>query len=103
MSGGDMNYIYLKLESDARFDTHTPERKAFKKHLEKVVKALHDIEWVDSADYGEGDENAAIRACIGDGAVLDAAIEGAHEAAKVLRDELERACANKSKSEDKKP
>lgn len=92
MSGGSLNYLYSRLENDATFDLSTPERRAFKKHLEKIVKALHDIEWVDSCDYGPGDENAAIRACIGDGAVLDAAIDQAHEAAKVLRAELEKAC-----------
>lgn len=30
--------------------------------LELVAQALHDVEWVDSADYGPGDEVAAIRA-----------------------------------------
>ena len=31
--------------------------------LRIVAKAAHDIEWVDSGDYGPGDEVAAIRAC----------------------------------------
>ena len=91
MSGGSMNYLYSRLEYDATFHTNTPERAALKKHLEKVSQALHDIEWVDSGDYGPGDEEAAIRACIGDGAVLSAAIELANEAANTLRTELERA------------
>lgn len=92
MSGGSMNYLYSRIECDANFELNTPERRAFKKHLEKVIKALHDIEWVDSCDYGPGDDSKAIRACLGDGAVLDAAIDQAHEAAKVLREELEKAC-----------
>ena len=91
MSGGSLNHLYQRV-LDARFDTGTPERAAFARHLQDVACALHDIEWVDSGDSGAGDENAAIRACIGDGAVLDAAIERAHEAAKELRAELERAC-----------
>ena len=91
MSGGSMNYLYSRIEYDAKFLGNTPERKAFRFHLEKVAQALHDIEWVDSGDYGPGDEEAAIRACIGDGAVLDAAIEMAHDAAEVLRIELEKA------------
>jgi hypothetical protein len=95
MSGGSMQYLYSKIEYDAVFDTDTPERRAFKKHLELVAKALHDIEWVDSGDYGPGDETDAIRACLQPGAVLEAAIEQAHEAAKVLREELERACAGR--------
>ena len=28
MSGGSMNYLYSKLEYDAIFSTHTPERVA---------------------------------------------------------------------------
>ena len=64
MSGGSMNYLYSRIEMDATFEQNTPLRRAFAKHLELVCKALHDIEWVDSADYGPGDENAAIRACL---------------------------------------
>ncbi len=90
MSGGSMNYVYRHLE-DAEFHTRTPERAAFAKHLKLVAEALHDIEWVDSLDYGPGDEVAAIRACIGDGAVLEAAIERAQQAINELRAELERA------------
>lgn len=95
MSGGSMNYLYSKLEYEANFLSNTPERRAFTSHLQKVAKALHDIEWVDSSDYGPGDENEAIRACLGDALILEAAIEQAHEAAKVLRDELERACGGR--------
>lgn len=87
-----MNYVYRRLESDAVFVQDSAERRAFAAHLAKVAKALHDIEWVDSGDYGQGDDIEAIRACLGDGAVLEAAIEQAHEAAKVLRAELEIAC-----------
>ena len=90
MSGGSMGYLYSKLE-DAHFPCHTPERRAFYKHLKLAAKALHDIEWVDSCDYGHGDENEAIRACIGDGVVMQAAIEQAQEALEALRSEIERA------------
>lgn len=99
MSGGSMNYLYSKLGYDANFSTNTPERRAFAAHLVKVAKALHDIEWVDSNDYGPGDENEAIRACLGDAPVLEAAIEQAHEAAKVLLAELERACSGGTNEE----
>lgn len=99
MSGGSMNYLYSKLEYEANFLANTPERRAFAAHLRKVVKALHDIEWVDSSDYVPGDENEAIRACLGDALVLEAAIEQAHDAAKVLRDELERACSGRPNAE----
>ena len=64
MSGGSMNYLYSKLLHCADFPINTPEREAFANHLKLVAQALHDIEWVDSGDYGPGDENAAIRACL---------------------------------------
>ena len=49
------------------FEHNTPERRAFAVHLERVAKALHDIEWVDEGHYEIGEENEAIRACIGEG------------------------------------
>lgn len=64
MSGGSMNYLYSKIECDGIFTQNTPERKALAKHLKKICRALHDIEWVDSGDYSEGDENEAIRKCL---------------------------------------
>ena len=85
-----MNYLYSKLEHEATFVENTPERRAFAKHLKLVAKALHDIEWVDSADYGPGDETEAIRACLNSGSVLEAAIEDARDAMRVLGAELER-------------
>lgn len=84
MSGGSMNYLYLRIESDATFSTDTQERKAFADHLAKVAKALHDIEWVDSSDYSSGDENEAIRACLGDAIE----IERLREALTELRDRI---------------
>jgi hypothetical protein len=90
MSGGSMNYLYSKLDYDATFHTNTPERRAFKEHLVKVAKALHDIEWVDSGDYRTGDENAAIRACLSSEQLLESVIEQAKEALTNLREELVR-------------
>lgn len=86
-----MNYIFSRLENDATFKRNTAERKAFGKHLELVIKALHDIEWVDSCDYGPGDDSEAIMACLHPGATLEAAIEAAKEAREALDNELERA------------
>ena len=63
MSGGSMNHLYSKLQQ-ADFEVNTPARAAFAKHLELVAKALHDIEWVDSGDYGPGDEYDAIADCL---------------------------------------
>ena len=62
MSGGSMGYLYLKLE-DAEFRLDTPLRKKFKKHLEKVAKALRDVEWNDSGD-GANSEDESIMVCL---------------------------------------
>ena len=63
MSGGSMDYMYSRLEQ-VTFEQNTPLRKQFAEHLKLVAQALHDIEWVDSADYAPGDEDEAIRACL---------------------------------------
>lgn len=89
MSGGSMNYLYSRLEY-AEFDVDTPERRAFEQHLKLVAKALHDIEWVDSGDYAPGDENAAIRACLGDAVMLATVLEMAKEAVATLQAEIDR-------------
>lgn len=85
MSGGSLNYAYTKVEDAAGgIYLDTPECRAFKAHLLKVAKALHDIEWVQSCDYGRGDEVEAIMACITPADVLAAA----RERAVAVRDEL---------------
>jgi len=86
-----MNYLYSRIESEDFFSTNTPERKAFYMHMRKVIKALHDIEWVDSGDCSPGDENEAIRACLAPGATLQAAIDAAHDAKVALGQEINRA------------
>jgi hypothetical protein len=88
MSGGYYDYAYSQIDNlavslSARAH-NTPERLAFVVLLQKVAKAAHDIEWVDSGDYAEGDEVPAIRACVSLGDVLRAAVE----AATKVRDEL---------------
>ena len=35
-------------------------REWFVGHLELVARAMHDIEWIDSGDYGPGDEIEAL-------------------------------------------
>ena len=88
MSGGSMNYLYSKLEYDATFATDTPERLAFKRHLVKVARALHDIEWVDSGDMSKGAELDAIRACLQPDAVLFTLVEQAKDVMSALRAEV---------------
>ena len=84
MSGGSYGYAYGKIEDLAGDIRPTsPLRKAFKTHLHNVANACHDIEWVDSGDYGPGDEDEAIRACLGrDGPALVLA-EAVAEAVRV--------------------
>lgn len=65
MSGGSKDYLSYKVES-ANFRENTVLRRAFRKHLEKIATALHEIEWADSGDTSPGNKNelAAIRACL---------------------------------------
>jgi len=66
MSGGSYDYAYGRIDELAdQINATTPLRKAFKKHLHQVAQACHDIEWVDSGDCGQGDEDEAICACLG--------------------------------------
>lgn len=91
MSGGSYCYAYRKIEDLASEIRPTSSlRKAFKTHLRKVAKACRDIEWVDSSDCGPGDEDGAIRACLGkDGPAL-VLVEVVEEALRV-RAELDLA------------
>ena len=69
MSGGSYDYAYTrvndmvdKLET-SEYSPQTPLRIAFRGLLERVAVAMKAVEWVDSGDCSEGDEDAAIRAC----------------------------------------
>ena len=63
MSGGSYDYAYHKvrdLGESIRDQDKNPRRAAFAALMLLAAEAAHDIEWVDSCDYGPGDENAAI-------------------------------------------
>ena len=91
MSGGSYDYTYGKIYQMADdLRVTTPLRKAFKAHLRKVAKACHDIEWVDSCDYADGDEEEAIRDCLGKYSPSLALKEIIAEAVKI-KSELENA------------
>lgn len=72
MSGGSWDYFYSRLDEIALrllHENHSSEpelRRALGRLLRKVVTALHDIEWVDSCDYGKGDEREALLAVFED-------------------------------------
>jgi hypothetical protein len=93
MSGGSLDYVYNKVEDVAQQiagRAETPEQHAFAAHLLKVSKALHDLEWVWSCDYSQGQEVEAIMACINRSDVLLVAVDRAQEAKR----ELERVIAS---------
>jgi len=69
MSGGSLDYIYHKVEdvaSQLQNKDNTPLQRAFAEHLFKVAKALHDVEWVLSGDYGNGADEKSIKAVLGE-------------------------------------
>jgi hypothetical protein len=85
MSGGSYNYAYQTIEQLANeLRVTNPLRAAFKEHLKKVADAAQNIEWVDSGDYGPGDEDDSIKACLGN-QVGPLALEAALEQAKTAR------------------
>lgn len=81
MSGGSYDYAYMKIEdmADELCQQRQPLRKAFGKHLKLVAKAMHDIEWVDSSDYGPGEEVDSINAVLAPGAEMEAIKEDLQE------------------------
>tara|TARA_R110000796_G_C14432950_1_gene421356 strand:- start:436 stop:726 length:291 start_codon:yes stop_codon:yes gene_type:complete len=69
MSGGSLDYLCYKVGEVADQLTdknNTTLQRAFGEHLKKVEKALHDVEWVFSGDYGTGDDEKAIKEVLQD-------------------------------------
>jgi hypothetical protein len=94
MSGGALDYAEYKIEEIAfkvSDRASTPLHRAFARHLLKVAKAAHDLEWMLSGDTSEGSEDDAIEACVGQYAVLDQLIVEAKAARAALKDALARA------------
>jgi hypothetical protein len=94
MSGGSWDYFCFKLEEVVQRlkDEACPYRAALGNRLEPFVEAIHDIEWVDSADYGEGRELDAIRKALDykESDVLAVAVERAKSVAEELLSIIER-------------
>lgn len=67
MSGGSWDYVYHRIEEIASNlkAEKSPLRRALGNHMDLITKAMHDIEWVDSGDMGQGDDAKAIRAALG--------------------------------------
>jgi hypothetical protein len=68
MSGGSYGYAFHHVEdvADRLRESEDPLRRAFAKHLDLVARAMHDVEWVDSHDYGPGDDENALRGALGE-------------------------------------
>jgi hypothetical protein len=67
MSGGSLHYVSGPIEEAAdaiRKQSKNPLHIAFAKHLLKVAKACHDLEWVLSGDCSSPSEEPAIREVI---------------------------------------
>jgi len=90
MSGGSLNYVYSNVQDAAsQLVGHSnPQFSAFGKHLVKVAKALHDVEWELS---GDGAKNVvdSIRAVITPSDELHSAVEYAEQALFVLQKAIE--------------
>lgn len=98
MSGGSYDYVYHKIdEINIQGTRDNKKRLLFQKLLKLVAKAMHDIEWVDSYDYGAGDENKALDA------VFDFLKGDAETKWKALAyDEIVKVIKSNAKKEDEK-
>lgn len=75
MSGGSYDYAYSRIarladEIEENISANLSQatkilRRRFAEHLRLVAKAAHDIEWVDSSDYGPNDEIDSINRVLG--------------------------------------
>ena len=91
MSGGSLDYVCYKLDDAIEVIERratTVLQIAFAAHLKDVSKALHDLEWVYSGDYSEGQEVESLRKVINKEMELKAATEQAEFALKQLKDVL---------------
>ena len=91
MSGGSLDYVCYKLDDAIEVIERratTVLQIAFAAHLKDVSKALHDLEWVYSGDYSDGDDVEALRKVVNKEMELKAATEQAEFALKQLKDVL---------------
>jgi hypothetical protein len=90
MSGGSLDYVYCKVEEAASqlSGSSNAHFRAFGKHLFKVAKALHDVEWELSGD-GAKDVVGSIRAVISPSDELRSATEDAEHSLLVLQKSIE--------------
>jgi len=70
MSGGSWDYFCYKMQDagERLLREKDPYRRALGEKMLLFADAMHDIEWVDSGDWGPGDEIPAIKKALGEGA-----------------------------------
>lgn len=97
MSGGSWDYVYRHFDEIAdRLESASTSaiRRALGKRVRFLAKAMHDIEWVDSSDYAQGDDRDAIIDALGEKSKeqeLTILLEDAKEMIKQLQDFTGRA------------
>lgn len=67
MSGGSYDYAFGRVNDMAEklSNDKSSLRRAFASHLRRVGTAMHAIEWVDSGDFGKGEDIDAIKEVLG--------------------------------------
>jgi hypothetical protein len=76
MSGGSLDYLYMKIEeaiATIRVRSQRMTHRAFAGHLALVARALQDVEWVLSGDYAQDAADQSITAVLGGADALKAA------------------------------
>lgn len=90
MSGGSMDYFYSHVEDAAeKFRLNTMYRVAMRSHMLKLAKALRAIEWNDSGD-GDDQEEELINECLAPKEVLATTLSEAKRILGELTKEIER-------------
>jgi len=92
MSGGSWDYVSHRIQEAAQrlCESKKSERRALGKHMTLIAEAMHDIEWVDSGDSGEGKEIASIMKCITPQDVLNASIDEAKDMIARLKEIIDQ-------------
>lgn len=55
-----MSNVWFDIETNMEFAKTNPERRAFWNHMQKVIRALRDLELVDSGDLPPNSEITAL-------------------------------------------
>lgn len=110
MSGGSWDYLYQKIEdaADRLQNTSTKHsccepRRAFGSLLYKVARAMHSIEWVDSCDYGPGDELKDIKMCFEEQTFKQALLEELKSQIVLLAEKIKFYEIEKDKTKEHTP